>query len=211
MYCGKPVFPLNAQFVEIEKNAFSLLEKNNWASPETTGKKLAYYPICFFSFALAESQSKEVLKSENTAISVLEMVFKPELYGDFSKFEKQLSNTLPENIEFEFKKTELGDSEINSKILEKLSKENPNTVAKISNLSIAYFPVWNLKIKALDGVFSIDASGVDGKILNQASIPPREPALLENEAKFFSKLLSNDLFKILLIIIAALLLLTLLR
>ncbi len=225
MYSTKPVFGVSINSKQVLEKTIQFLKKKNWSKPEAKDSKLWFKPIAFFSYSVFEEESENIIKTGDSAVDLANFSQRPDISAYFQKF--PTSHNLPEML-YDFKKMSAAEGTINSRILSDLAKKEnvSETLLKLDKFQIAYFPVFELDAKCAGKSFYFEISGVDGKILNENSIPFCEKTFFEKIEEnpnslsspvafmdlflpdFLKELFFNKIFQILVLAIAVLLILT---
>jgi len=225
MYSTKPVFGILLNSKQVSEKALQLLKKNNWGNTEAKDSKLWLKPIAFFSYDVFEEESENIIRTGDAAVDLENFSFRPEILEYYLKF--PMSHVLPE-LHYDLKKISAPDGAVNSRILSDLAKKEnvSETLLKLEKFQIAYFPVFEVMAKSGEKVFFLEISAIDGKILNEKIVPfceksffekiEENPQSLSSPAAFLNiflpdflkELFFNKIFRILVLAIVVLLILT---
>jgi len=186
MYLGNPSLPISIDAENAVQIAENAIKERNWKDFSIAGKKIVFVPYYFFEYSTyseKEQEGEKIVSSVEKEKAVLnpETTEIMEGIAEAIPNEKEMVNEIPEDMDFEVKKTSLDEKNAEKlcrlKMAEKLSK--PIDKVDVMRVGMFYAPLWEISARIREKEVVMQLSAVNGQIKDAESLPSREKTAAE--------------------------------
>jgi hypothetical protein len=185
MYLGKPSFLLSFGLEEVKTLVAEILKKKNWHEFKQSDITLSYVPYyIFFYDAFFEEKTEDGGKkiSETQRGQLALNAISAEIDEDVSEGleEAELTRKTP-NVPIEIEKPAMNQKEAEKIAVIKTASFLEASIRNviITQMKMAYNPVWIIGIEVAEGNYELKVSGINGNVFGEEEIPERKKGLME--------------------------------